>query len=40
MGSHLGDTAHFGTMIIILILSVIASLLLFIKLNVTEEISK
>lgn len=40
MGSLLGDTAHFGIMIIISVVAVFASLLLFTKLNVTEEISK
>lgn len=40
MGSLLGDTAHFGVMIIISIVAVLASLLLFMKLNISEEVSK
>jgi iron-regulated transporter 1 len=38
MGSLLGDTTHFGAMIVISIVAVLASLLLFMKLNVIEEI--
>lgn len=40
MGSLLGDTAHFGTMIIISVVAVLASLLLFMKLKTIEEIPK